>query len=31
MDRLADRVCVALCLLTLAYLLYHVVRAGWIF
>lgn len=30
MDKVADRACVALCLLVLLYMLWHLVRAGWL-
>jgi len=31
MERIGDRLCVAICVLALAYLLWHLVRAGWLF
>jgi len=30
MERLGNRVCVMICLLTIVYLLWHMIRAGWL-
>jgi len=30
MERPGDRVCVIICLLAMAYLLWHMIRAGWL-